>query len=42
MYVFKPRVGEVSIYLKFVPRDGCLVVSFHEDESGNDDHEKSA
>jgi hypothetical protein len=40
MYVFKPRVGDLSIYLKFVLRDGCLVVSFHEDE--NDDHEESA
>jgi len=42
MYVFKPRVGDVSIYLKFVLRDGCLVVSFHEDENGNDDHEEGA
>ncbi|SRR6266481_2493571 len=42
MYVFQPRVGDVSIYLKFVLRDGCLVVSFHEDENGNDDHEESA
>jgi len=42
MYVFKPRLGEASIYLKFVLRDGCLVVSFHEDEDGNGDHEESA
>ncbi len=42
MYVFKPRVGDLSIYLKFVLRDGCLVVSFHEDENGNDDREESA
>jgi hypothetical protein len=41
-YVFKPRVGEVSIYLKFVLREGCLIVSFHEDENGNDDREESA
>jgi len=40
MYVFKPRVGDVSIYLKFVLRDGCLVVSFHEDENGCDDGEE--
>ena len=38
-YVFKPRAGGVSIYLKFVLRDGCLIVSFHEDESGTDDQE---
>jgi hypothetical protein len=42
MYVFKPRVGGVTIYVKFVLRDGCLVVSFHEDQNGNDDHEESA
>lgn len=41
MYVFKPRVGDVSIYVKFVLRDGCLVVSFHEDESSQDDGEES-
>ena len=40
MYVFNPDVGDASIYLKFVLRDGCLVVSFHEDE--NDDGEESA
>lgn len=37
LYVFKPRVLGVSVYLKFVLRDGCLVVSFHEDENANDD-----
>jgi hypothetical protein len=37
MYVFKPRVGVTSIYLKLILRDGCLVVSFHEDENGNDE-----
>jgi len=37
MYVFKPRVGETSIYLKLILRDGCLVVSFHEDENGNEE-----
>ena len=37
MYVYKPRVGETSIYLKLILRDGCLVVSFHEDENGNDE-----
>ena len=42
MDVFKPRVGDFSIYLKVVLRGGCLVVSFHEDEDGKGDHEESA
>ena len=34
MYVFKPGI---SIYLKLILRDGCVVVSFHEDEDGHDE-----
>ncbi len=37
MYVFKPYVGDISIYLKLILRHGCVVVSFHEDEDGNDE-----
>lgn len=37
MYVFKPHVGDTSIYLKLILRNGCVVVSFHEDEDGNDE-----
>ncbi len=37
MYVFKPDVGGIAIYVKLIPRDGCLVVSFHEDEDGHDE-----
>lgn len=37
MYVFKPRVGETTIYLKLILREECVVVSFHEDENGNDE-----
>ncbi len=38
MYVFKPDVGGHIIYVKVVLREGCLVVSFHEDEDA--DHEE--
>lgn len=31
MYVFKPEIGNMSIYLKVILRDDCIVVSFHED-----------
>ena len=37
MYVFKAHVGGISIYLKLILRDGCVVVSFHEDEDGHDE-----
>lgn len=37
MYVFKPDVGGMVIYVKLILRDGCLLVSFHEDEDGHDE-----
>lgn len=37
MYVFKPRVGGVSLYVKPVVRNVCVVVSFHEDEARADE-----
>ncbi len=37
LYVFKRAVGETTVYLKLVLRTHCVVVSFHEEESG--DHE---
>lgn len=37
MYVFKPTVGELVLYLKVAVRDDCIVVSFHEDEEHHDD-----
>lgn len=40
MHVFKPHAVGVAIYLKLVLRDGCLVVSFHEDENGNEEYEE--
>jgi hypothetical protein len=37
MYVFKPKVGGIVVYVKLILRRGCVVVSFHEDESGDDE-----
>lgn len=37
MYMFKPHVGSISIYLKLILREGCVVVSFHEDEDEDDE-----
>jgi hypothetical protein len=31
MYVFRPRVAQVLLYLKVVLRSSCVVVSFHEE-----------
>jgi hypothetical protein len=36
MYVFKPTIGDAVIYLKLILRDGCVVVSFHEDDDDED------
>jgi len=37
MYVFKPALGETTLYLKLVLRTDCVVVSFHEEESSDDE-----
>jgi hypothetical protein len=34
MYVFKPEVEGLVLYVKLVLRGDCIVVSFHEDEGG--------
>jgi hypothetical protein len=39
MYLFKPRLAGTVCYVKALLRDGCVVVSFHEDEGG--DHEEA-
>jgi hypothetical protein len=36
MYVFTPRVGVATVYLKLVVRADCIVISFHE-ETGHED-----
>lgn len=40
MYVFKPRVAGMLVYVKLILRSDCLVVSFHEDGGGG--HEEDA
>jgi hypothetical protein len=38
MYVFKPQVSAVPLYLKVILRDQCGVISFHaQDESDEED-----
>ncbi|MBI5710668.1 MAG: type II toxin-antitoxin system MqsR family toxin [Candidatus Eisenbacteria bacterium] len=37
MYVFKPVVGSMLIYMKVVLRADCIVVSFHEEGHGDGD-----
>lgn len=37
MYVFKPSVGEVVVYVKVVLRSECVVISFHEEEAHSDE-----
>ncbi len=37
MYVFKPLVAGTPVYLKLVLREGCLIVSFHDDEGDADE-----
>ena len=39
MYVFKPDVGGILVYVKLILRRGCVVVSFHEDEGGDDEED---
>src|SRR5437868_1829050 len=37
MYVFKPSLAGVVLYLKLIIRSDCIVVSFHEDEEEHDE-----
>ena len=39
MYVCKPTVGAVILYMKVILRNDCIVISFHqeEDQSNEDD-----
>ena len=37
MYIFKPSVGELIVYLKLVLRGECVVISFHEEEDRSDE-----
>src|SRR3989304_732046 len=33
MYVFKPQVAGITLYVKLILRASCVVVSFHEDQT---------
>jgi len=37
LYIFKPVVAEMVVYVKLAIRRNCLLVSFHEDEGISDD-----
>lgn len=39
MYVFKPSVGPVVVYVKVVLRSDCVVISFHEEEDHSDEND---
>lgn len=39
MYAFRPEVGGILLYVKVILRNGCAVISFHEEE--DQDHEDS-
>ena len=40
MYLFKPRLAGMVVYVKLILRNDCVVVSFHEDEGVG--HEEDA
>lgn len=37
LYVFKPRVAGIALYVKLIVRTECVVISFHEDEEDDED-----
>lgn len=37
MYVFKPSVGGIVVYVKVVLRINCVVISFHGEEDDSDE-----
>jgi MqsR (Motility quorum-sensing regulator) toxin of toxin-antitoxin system len=39
LYVFKPSVGGVAVYVKVVLRVDCVVISFHDEEEQTDEDE---
>jgi hypothetical protein len=39
LYVFKPRVGGRSLYVKVVVREDCIVVSFHDEVEDEEEDE---
>jgi hypothetical protein len=39
MYVFKPTMLGLLLYVKVILRDDCVLISFHEDDGGLHDEE---
>jgi hypothetical protein len=37
LYLFKPALAGTTLYLKVVLRPDCVVISFHEDEGGDEE-----
>ena len=37
LYVCKPEVGGINLYIKLIVRSECVVISFHEDEGDADE-----
>ncbi len=37
LYVFKPVLADLQIYVKVAVRQSCIVISFHEDNFDGDD-----
>lgn len=35
MYLFKPPLAGIVLYVKLILRGNCVVISFHEDEEGS-------
>jgi hypothetical protein len=42
LYVFKPRVAEIVLYVKVVLRRNCVVISFHEEDGDEDEDHAEA
>ena len=40
MYVFKPQVAQMILYVKVIVRKACIVISFHEDENDNNEEDQ--
>jgi hypothetical protein len=39
MYVFRPDLGGLPLYVKVILRKNCVVISFHEDKDESDEDE---
>src|SRR5262249_24714560 len=39
LYVFKPEMSAMTVYIKLILRSDCIVVSFHQDEDRADEEQ---